>query len=123
MGFNSGFKGLNDEREGEQIRKVKNIQYGICDKTTKHCIIERNYSRRSFCGSNRCYTRTCPFSRQMDFAHNSWWLDPLLKKIKRKYEGKFLKSMLFIWVDYWKKCSLVGKETTNFSSFYSLFIQ
>jgi len=61
---------LNDEREGEQIRKVKNIQYGICDKTTKPCIIERNDSRRSFCGSNRCYT--CPFSRQMDSAHSRW---------------------------------------------------
>jgi hypothetical protein len=61
---------LNDEREGEQIRKVKNIQYGICDKTTKHCIIERDDSRRSFCGSNRCCT--CPVSRQMDSAHSSW---------------------------------------------------
>lgn len=89
---------LNDERKGEQIRKVKNIQYEICDKTTKHCIIERNDSRRSFCGSNHCYT--CPFSRKMYSAHSSWWLDSFLnggkETIKRKYNGKFLKSILFI---------------------------
>jgi len=60
----------------------------------------------------------------MDSAHSSWWLDPVLnggkEKIKWKCYGKFLKRILFIWVDYWNKCSLVGKETT--STFIFLFL-